>query len=113
MKENLIGENFRPQVLRGVGVKVVLRGGLEGDGTLECREEGGGPEVTCDERKWPEELEGERVVVTMAPVVAALKVTSIQRKVWLSQQGASAARSKGHCGWRVLSCNPFQKLRSV
>lgn len=52
MKENLIGENFRPQVLRGVGVKVVLRGGLEGDGTLECREEGGGPEVTCDERKW-------------------------------------------------------------
>lgn len=27
MKENLIGKNFRPQVLRGVGLKVVLRGG--------------------------------------------------------------------------------------
>lgn len=69
--------------------------------------------MTCEERKWQEELEGERVVVTMAPVVAALQVTSIQRKVWLSQQGVSAAWSKGHCGWRVLSCSPFQKLRSV
>lgn len=61
MKENLIGKNFRPQVLRGVGLKVVLRGGLEGDCTLEYREEGGGPGVTCEERKWQEELEGERV----------------------------------------------------